>query len=49
MDLKEQKMSLFLLFKVYFISNLELLDDDDEVLTELVDSLSRNFIELVGG
>ena len=31
------------------ISILELLDDDDEVLIELVDSLSRNFVELVGG
>ena len=29
--------------------NLELLDDDDEVLIELVESLSKNFIELVGG
>ncbi|CAK85473.1 unnamed protein product (macronuclear) [Paramecium tetraurelia] len=29
--------------------HLELLDDDDEVLIELVESLSRNFIELVGG
>ncbi|CAK74945.1 unnamed protein product (macronuclear) [Paramecium tetraurelia] len=27
----------------------ELLDDDDEVLIELVESLSKNFIELVGG
>ncbi|CAD8059843.1 unnamed protein product [Paramecium sonneborni] len=27
----------------------ELLDDDDEVLIELIDSLSRNFVEFVGG
>lgn len=28
---------------------IELLDDDDEVLTELVEALSKDFVEYIGG